>query len=253
MSDTRVGNVDLSVIDFHPHNVRHDLGDLRSLTESIRRFGVLQPVVLERRGRRLRIRAGHRRVAAARLAGLSRIPAVVHGEVLERDEWLTAAVHENTRRRDLGGRDRARTVRAMREAGMTWGAIAEAFDVVEATPRKWLSDDPGPSKSDERAESSAERVAETRQAVEALTREGKSAAEIALQLRLSRRTVVRYRTGTPMAPRPVRISAIRHLVTEARERVTQGAWNATDVLAALDRLASTGRVADALLDDGGAA
>lgn len=64
----RVGRVRLDAIDFHQHNVREDLGDLRDLTASIRRFGIMQPVVLEQRGDRLRIRAGHRRVAAARLA-----------------------------------------------------------------------------------------------------------------------------------------------------------------------------------------
>lgn len=137
--DIRVGLVPLDRIDFHRHNVREDLGDLRDLTESIRQLGVLQPVVVEVRGERLRVRAGHRRVAAARLAGLTKIPAVVHGAALEDDQWLVAAVHENTRRRNLDRADRERTVRAMRAAGMTWQGIGAAFGVSETAVRGWVA------------------------------------------------------------------------------------------------------------------
>lgn len=49
----------------HPRNVRTSLGDLRDLTGSIRQLGVLQPLVVERRGEVFQILAGHRR------AGLS--------------------------------------------------------------------------------------------------------------------------------------------------------------------------------------
>lgn len=66
--DLRVGLVKLTDIVFHPHNVCRDLGDLRSLTASIARHGVMQPVVVEEYGDHVRLRAGHRRVAA-RAAG----------------------------------------------------------------------------------------------------------------------------------------------------------------------------------------
>ncbi|MFB7798966.1 ParB N-terminal domain-containing protein [Isoptericola sp. NPDC056134] len=75
------GNVRLDLIQFHPHNVRVDLGDLRDLAASIKEFGVLAPVVLEQRGEMLRVRNGHRRVAAARNAGLERIPAGIARDV----------------------------------------------------------------------------------------------------------------------------------------------------------------------------
>lgn len=131
--DTKVGLVRLDDIHFHQHNVRRDLGDLRTLVESIRQFGVMQPVVLEDNGDRLRIRAGHRRVAAARIAGLTRIPALIHRDVLDDDEWLMQAVHENTRRRGLSDEDREHTIAAMRESGLTWQGVADAFGVSTAT------------------------------------------------------------------------------------------------------------------------
>lgn len=133
MNDTKVGLVRLDDIQFHQHNVRRDLGDLRTLVDSIKQFGVMQPVVLEDNGDRLRIRAGHRRVAAARIAGLTRIPALIHRDVLDDDEWLMQAVHENTRRRNLSDEDREKTIAAMRESGLTWQGVADAFGVSMTT------------------------------------------------------------------------------------------------------------------------
>ena len=82
-SNMKAAIVPVDRIQFHNHNVRRDLGDLRELADSIRRHGVVTPIVLERRGETFRIRDGHRRVAAAQIAGLSRIPAFVHGEALD--------------------------------------------------------------------------------------------------------------------------------------------------------------------------
>jgi ParB/RepB/Spo0J family partition protein len=246
--DVRVGRVPIDSIDYHQHNVRVDLGDLRDLTTSIQRFGVMQPVVLERRGDRLRIRAGHRRVAAARLAGLTRIPALIHGDALEDDEWLTAAVHENTRRRGLDDADRARTVNAMRTEGMTWDAIGDAFGVTAATARRYLADpDAGPAPIDELTHARDERWQQQRDQVLALTREGRSAAEIGNQLGMSKRQVARYRVdrrGTVSSPVPR--SLLRNLGQEAQSRIDAGTWTAQDVVLAVLRLADHGTLTAAL-------
>lgn len=204
--DIRVGRVPIDAIEFHQHNVRVDLGDLRDLTESIRRFGILQPVILEQRGQRLRIRAGHRRVAAARLAGLGHIPALIHGEALDDDEWLTAAVHENTRRRGLDMADRRRAVTAMRARGMTWDGIGDAFGVTGAAIRKTV-------------ETPLDRALP--------------------QPRPSGR-------AAPTARSSIRRSTLGTLAREARERVMAGAWTAEDVVAALELLSQSGRLSDAL-------
>lgn len=95
MSDApSVGLVRVDQVIVHPHNIRQNLGDLRTLAESIRRYGVMQPVVVEKHAEMLRLRAGHRRVAAARLAGLKRVPAVIHENALDDDQWLIASVQE---------------------------------------------------------------------------------------------------------------------------------------------------------------
>ena len=56
---------------------RASLGDLRELAESIAHEGVLVPLMAERRGSMLQLLHGHRRWAAARMAGLATVPVVV--------------------------------------------------------------------------------------------------------------------------------------------------------------------------------
>lgn len=60
-----------------PYNIRSDLGDLRDLIESIRYEGVLVPLMAEDRGAYGQIIHGHRRWAAAQIAGVKRIPVIL--------------------------------------------------------------------------------------------------------------------------------------------------------------------------------
>ena len=135
----RVGLVPVEKIRFHPHNTRVDLGDLRSLTLSIAKYGMLQPVVLEKYGDLFQLRAGHRRVAAAKMANLYRVPAIIHPAALPVKEWLEQAIQENVQRREMDVGDRARAVKALRGLGCTWAGIAETFGVGESTVRSWTA------------------------------------------------------------------------------------------------------------------
>jgi len=77
----------------HPDNPRRDLGDLTELAESIKKYGVLQPVLAERtHDGRFRLRFGQRRVAATRKAGLTDVPTLVVPEGLPDDQLVTAMV-----------------------------------------------------------------------------------------------------------------------------------------------------------------
>ena len=76
-----------------------DEGALRELAASIRRHGVVQPLVVRRRPDGWELVAGERRLRAARLAGLDVVPCV-EAEVDERESALLALV-ENLQRRDL--------------------------------------------------------------------------------------------------------------------------------------------------------
>lgn len=76
-----------------------DEGSLRELAASIRRHGVLQPLVVRRRVDGWELVAGERRLRAARLAGLETVPCI-EAEVDERESALLALV-ENLQRQDL--------------------------------------------------------------------------------------------------------------------------------------------------------
>lgn len=141
-SNVRVAKVPVERVAFHPHNIRRDLGDLRPLAASIKRFGVMQPIIVEDYGDTLRLRAGHRRLAAARIAGLTRIPALIHDVALDDDEWLIHSVQENVMRRGLDEEERRRAIAALRDLGCSWQGIGDAFGVHPGTAQKWAVDRP---------------------------------------------------------------------------------------------------------------
>ncbi len=101
---------------------RHfDAGELERLAESIRRHGILQPVVVRRAGEDWELVVGERRWRAARAAGLGTIPAVV-ADVASRDR-LELALVENVQRRDLNPIELALAFHALAQAGATHDQI----------------------------------------------------------------------------------------------------------------------------------
>jgi len=102
-----------------------DEADLQSLTESIRRDGILQPVVARpAAGGGYEIIAGERRWRAARSAGLKRIPVMVQ-EIAD-DRALELALVENLQRRDLDPLEEAKAFRLLSERfDLTQDQIAE--------------------------------------------------------------------------------------------------------------------------------
>ncbi len=79
--------------------------DVSSLADSIRRSGILQPIVVRRSAGRLEIIAGERRWTAAKLAGLDMIPVIERKATDE--QMLELALIENIQREDLNAIDRA--------------------------------------------------------------------------------------------------------------------------------------------------
>jgi ParB family chromosome partitioning protein len=101
-----------------------DAAKLEELAESMRQHGVLQPVLVSPRDDGFELVAGERRLRAARLAGLSRVPVVVR-DVGGR-EALKLALLENVQREDLTPIEEARGYqRLIDEFDMTQQDIAE--------------------------------------------------------------------------------------------------------------------------------
>ena len=99
--EKRVLRLEVESIRPNPRQPRRlfDEGALRELAASIRRHGVVQPLVVRRRGEGWELVAGERRLRAARLAGLAAVPCV-EAEIDEQESALLALV-ENLQRQDL--------------------------------------------------------------------------------------------------------------------------------------------------------
>ena len=87
--------------------------ELYELAESIKKYGVLQPILVRERDGKYEIVAGERRWRAAKIAGLTRIPAIV--KEFSDEEVLLVSLVENLQREDLNPVERARAIKILKE------------------------------------------------------------------------------------------------------------------------------------------
>lgn len=110
------------------HGVRFEGGDdeLASLSESIRRVGLLSPIVVEEKPEGLVIVAGHRRYAACRMAGMVEVPVrIMEADGGGRSEVVFA---ENFHRANPSPVELAAAIRsAIEEGNETEASIAAGF------------------------------------------------------------------------------------------------------------------------------
>jgi ParB family chromosome partitioning protein len=122
---TGANEIPLSEIHVNPNQPRRDVAhaNLEALAISIADHGVLQPILVTETLDGYRIVAGERRVQAARLAGLERIPAVIR-QLADREQ-LELALVENVQREDLNPIEEANAFRQLTEEfGLTQDEIA---------------------------------------------------------------------------------------------------------------------------------
>ena len=97
---------------------------LEELADSIRRFGVLQPILVKKTGSRYEIIAGERRWRASRKAGLREIPAIVRE--YSDQETVELSLIENIQREDLNPIEEAKAFkRLLDEFGLRQEDLAE--------------------------------------------------------------------------------------------------------------------------------
>lgn len=98
--------------------------ELAELAESIKRHGVLQPLLVQKKGTFYEIIAGERRWRAAKLAGLREVPVVLRE--YSRQESMEIALIENVQRSDLNPIEEGRAYqRLIQEFGLKQDEIAE--------------------------------------------------------------------------------------------------------------------------------
>lgn len=97
---------------------------LQELAASIKEFGVVQPVVVRKKGRSYELVAGERRLRAAGLVGLTKVPAIVKD--YDDAKMMEIALIENIQRHDLNPIEEAQGLRRlMQEFKLTQEQTAE--------------------------------------------------------------------------------------------------------------------------------
>lgn len=117
--------VDLNSISPGPMQPRttFDEAALATLAESIQTHGIVQPLLVRRRGDGFELIAGERRWRAAKMAGLERVPVLVR-DVADKDV-LEIALIENIQREDLNPIEEAQAYqRLIENVGLTQEALA---------------------------------------------------------------------------------------------------------------------------------
>ena len=97
----RVWSLNVGDIDPDPAQARRifEPEKLRELSESIKEFGVIQPLIVRKTGNRFTLIAGERRLRAAAMAGLNHVPCIV--SLADEEKAAYMALIENLQRRDL--------------------------------------------------------------------------------------------------------------------------------------------------------
>ena len=122
---------DISPNDGQPRKIFNDEA-LNELATSITENGVIQPIIVQRKGEGYRIVAGERRWRAARIAGLSVIPAIVRD--LTDKETMEQALIENIQREDLNPIEEASAMQNLLKAHkLTQDQLAKKLGKPRAT------------------------------------------------------------------------------------------------------------------------
>ncbi|MDP3964945.1 MAG: ParB/RepB/Spo0J family partition protein [bacterium] len=116
-----IHEIPISKISANPKQPRRNIdpGELKRLIDSIKKHGVLQPVVVTPTGNGYQLIAGERRYQASKLLGLKTMPAVVRAA--EELEQLELALVENIQREDLNAIDR----------GLAYQRLTEEFQLTQ--------------------------------------------------------------------------------------------------------------------------
>lgn len=118
--DITIENLQVDDLHANPNNPRKQVGDVDELASSIRSQGIKQPLLVTPTGetdidghKQYRVVIGHRRLAAARQAGLSTVPAIVEEMDARREREIMLV--ENTQRSDRFVRRRLKIARIPQE------------------------------------------------------------------------------------------------------------------------------------------
>ncbi|MBC8223231.1 ParB/RepB/Spo0J family partition protein [Candidatus Bathyarchaeota archaeon] len=122
----RFEDLEIGIIDVE-QGIRQTLDKelLDELTASIKQYGILQPLVVEPFDEgRYKLLIGNRRLVAAKLAGLEKVPVIILDEPLESKDSLAMKLVENLHREGLDPIDEAEAYATLKDMGVKVSEIA---------------------------------------------------------------------------------------------------------------------------------
>jgi len=138
-------SVMMDILKLHPHpdNTRKSIGDVTEMAASIKQVGILQPLTVSPhpdKAGHYYINAGHRRHAAAQLAGLREVPVIIRRTAIGTASAIQMMLIENWQRADLNPIEKAEALGRLRDGeGWTGKKIAKAIGVTDATVSTYLA------------------------------------------------------------------------------------------------------------------
>jgi ParB family chromosome partitioning protein len=134
-----VNEIDVEKIELNPYQPRTTFDEvaLNELAESIRRLGIIQPITVRSVNGQFQLISGERRLRAAKIAGMSRIPAYIR--TANDQGLLEMALVENIQREDLDAIEVAISYqRLIEECSLTQENLADRVGKKRATVGNYL-------------------------------------------------------------------------------------------------------------------
>lgn len=132
--EERVQKLFIDKISPNPDQPRREFDEnsLEELASSIRRYGVLQPLIVVPKSGEYQIIAGERRWRASKIAGLKKVPAIV--KTIEELEQLEISIVENIQRVDLSPLEQAASISRLHNIfGVSYEDIAKRLNKAQST------------------------------------------------------------------------------------------------------------------------
>lgn len=109
---------------------------LKELADSIKENGIIEPLVARKEGASYALIAGERRLRAAKLAGLKKVPLVVMDVTDQKS--LELAIVENVQREDLNAIEEAEAYQSLVDFGLSQDEVAKKVGKERATVANYL-------------------------------------------------------------------------------------------------------------------
>ncbi len=131
---SKIQMIDIEQLCPHPDNPRKSIGDVSELVESIKKNGIMQNLTVVPNGSKkytYTVIIGHRRLAAAKEAGLTQLPCVVSD--MSESEQIATMLAENMQRTDLTVQEEAQGIQLLLDMGCTVEQVSEKTGISTAT------------------------------------------------------------------------------------------------------------------------